>query len=118
MSTDPAVEAALASERLGRLEQRVEEAVNLAKASDAKLARLVELAEADDARKVAALELEIQRRKASQEAEAKLVDEKIEGRRWWRSSGLPQLIGVLVTIGTAIGTAITAWATGLLGSDK
>lgn len=122
MSDEPDVEAILVSERLGHVERRLEALEKLAVASGAHLARLVELAEADDARKEAALALEIQRRTASQEAEAKRVDaeiaEKAERGRWWRSTGLPQLIGVVVTVGGAVGTAITAWATGLLGSDK
>lgn len=115
---DPAVEAALVSDRLCRMEGRLEVLEGLARASDGRLARLVELAEADDRRKEEALRLEVERRKASQEAEAKLVDERIEGRRWWRSTALPPILSAIAGLITAGGAALGTWAAGLWGGDR
>lgn len=122
MSADPEVEAALASERLGRLEQRVEEAVTLARSSDSKLARLVELGEHREAREIAALEIERKRRDASEEAETKRLEaelaERAERGRWWRSTAAPPLLASLAGLLTAAGTALGTWAAGLWGGER
>lgn len=119
---DPAVEAALVSDRLCRMEERLEGLEDLARASDGRLARLVELAEADDRRKEEALRVEVERTKASQEAETKRVDaeiaERTERSRWWRTTGLPPILTGLGTLLAAAATALGTWAAGMWGGDR
>lgn len=115
---DPDVEAALVSDRMARIESRLGELETQARETNGHLVRLVQLAEADDARKEEALRLEVERRKASQEAEAKLVDERIEGRRWWRSTALPPILSAIAGLITAGGAALGTWAAGLWGGDR
>jgi DNA repair ATPase RecN len=119
-SVSATVEEALVSDRLERLEERLETLEELARSSDGRLARLVELSEADDRRKEAALQSEIERRKASQDAETKRVDaelaERAEHGRWWRSTAMPPILTGLGTLIAALATAIGTWAAGAWGN--
>lgn len=119
---DPDVEAALVSDRMARIESRLGELETQARESNGHLVRLVQLAEADDARKEEALRVEIERRKASQEGEAKRLDaelaERAENRRWWRTTGLPPILTGVGTLLAAAATALGTWAAGMWGGDR
>lgn len=122
LSVDPDVEAALVSDRMARVESRLGELEAQARESNAHLSRLVQLAEADDARKEAALLAELKRKEASQEAEAKRVDaelaERAERGRWWRTTGLPPILTGVGTLLAAAATALGTWAAGMWGGDR
>jgi hypothetical protein len=116
-----AVEAALVSDRLLRLEQQgdehraqLSELVNLTR-------RLVEIQEAREVREREAFEVERQRREASAEAEARRIDSELEEQRaaraWWRERLAPVLGGIgSVIVGVA--TAVGAWFAGVWGGER
>ena len=118
MASPAAVEAALVSDRLLRLEQQGDEhRLQLAELV-ALTRRLVEIQESRDLREREALEIERQRRDASAEAEARRTDAELEERRtaraWWRERLTP-ILGALGTAIAGAGTAAATWFAGWWG---
>lgn len=122
---DEAVESALVSERLRRLEEAETEEreaqtehLEISRETRDAVKVLVELGERKEQRELAALAAEQKRLEASAEAEHQRVSAEIterQARGAWLREQAGRLVVPIVGILTALGGAVSAWAAGLFG---